>query len=163
MKKNIERSIRSLRPFIEFISSLSDRFEFQGSEFVSIGIEHEAYDEGHIAIEINSGSVNYIYKIPLPPLPSQFRPVPQSRFVNSGLDKLGMFLTAEFLARREMIQPRKNYVDAINSNNYKLRDKMQETVDQIIDNLEKDFMELDSQALTTAESYWQRYLYEMRY
>ena len=157
-KSSIERNIKSLHPFFEFTPSLSDRFKFHGLEFVRIGIEYE----NDLAIETISGNINYIIKNPPVSLPAEFFPVSQNRFVNSGLEKLGMFLTAEFLARREMIEPRKRYVDAVNSNNYKLRDEMAGEVAQIIDNLEKVFRELDDRALTAKESYWQDYLYEIR-
>lgn len=130
-ENNAERSIKSLHPFIEFTSSLSDRFEFQGLEFVRIGTEHE----NDVVIETISGNINYIIQNLPVSLPAEFLPIAQNRFMNSGLDKLGMFLTAECLARREMIKPRKKYVDAINSEDYKLRDKTEEAINQIIDNL----------------------------
>lgn len=156
---NVDRNIKRVYPFFEFVHLLSEQFRFQGQDFIRLGND----DDYYIAIEVDSGNVHYIIKN-LPEIwPYEIPPPPQNQLINSGVDKLGMYLTAEFLSRRERINPLIKYVNAVNSKNYKLRDKMEETVDKIIDNLEKDFMELDDQALTANESYWRGYLYEMRH
>ena len=157
-EKNIEKNIKSVRPYFEFISFAYEQFEFQGLKFVRIGNE----GENDIAIEVNSGSINYIIRnIPVS-WPTEFAPLVQNRLINSGVDKLGLFLTAEFLARRERIKPRKKYVDAINSENAKLRHKTEKEITQIIDNLEMEFRALDNGALEALESYWRDYLIDIR-
>lgn len=157
-EKNIEKNIKSLSPYFEFIPSLYEAFEFQGLKFVRIGNE----GEHDIAIEVNSGSVHYIIRNLPVSWPKEFPPLVQNQLINSGVDKFGMLLTAEFLARRERIEPRKKYVDAINSENAKLRDEAEKEINQIVDNLEKEFRALDNDALVAPESYWRDYLIDIR-
>lgn len=157
-EKNIEKNIKSVRPYFEFISFVYELFEFQGLNFVRIGND----GEHDIAIEVNSGSVNYIIRSLPVSWPTEFAPLVQNWLINSGVDKLGMFLTAEFLARRERIKPRKKYIEAINSDNAKLRDESEEEINQIIDNIENEFRALDNEALIVPESYWRDYLINIR-
>ena len=157
-EKNIEKNIKSVRPYFEFISFVDEPFEFQGLKFVRIGNE----GEHDIAIEVNSGSVNYIIRSLPVSCPTEFAPLVQNLLINSGMDKLGMSLTAEFLARRERIKARKKYVEAINSDNAKLRDESEGEINQIIDNLENEFRALDNEALIVPESYWRDYLINIR-
>ena len=157
-EKNIERNIKSVSPYFEFISFVYEPFEFQGLKFVRIGNE----GEHDIAIEVNSGSVNYIIRRLPVSWPTEFAPLVQNLLINSGVDKLGMFLTAEFLARQERIKARKKYVEAITSDNAKLRDESEEEINQIIDNLENEFRALDNEALIVPESYWRDYLINIR-
>ena len=157
-EKNIEKNIKSVRPYFEFISFVYELFEFQGLKFIRIGNE----GEHDIAIEVHSGSVHYMIRSLPVSWPTEFAPLVQNRLINSGVDKLGMFLTAEFLARQERIKPRKKYVDAINSENARLQDESEEEINQIIDNLENEFRALDNEALIVPESYWRDYLINIR-
>lgn len=157
-EKSIERSIKSLKPYFEFNSSLFELFEFQGKEFIKIGSEGE-FD---IAIEVNSGSVNCILLDPPASWPAILPPLEQNRFINSSVEKLAMFLTEEFISRRERIVPTKQYFEAINSKNIKMVDKSEADINQIIDNLENEFKKMDDQINKTTNSYWQDYFVNLR-
>ena len=157
-EKNIKKSIKSLYPYFEFLPSLSETFEFQGEKFVKIGIA----GEDDLAIDIGSGSVHRIDRNPPNSWPTNFPPLVQNQFINSAVDKFGLFLAAEFIARQECIVPTRKYDDAINSKNTKLRKVAEKEIDRIIDNLEKEFTETDSQALVTYECFWWSYLREYR-
>ena len=156
---NADSNIKRVYPFFEFAHLLSDQFRFQGQEFIRLGDDADYY----IAIEVDSGSVHYIIKSPPETWPYEIPPPLQNQFLNSGVDKLGMYLTAEFLSRRERINPFKEYVDAINANNTNLRNEAEEEYAKIINNLEDEFKALDYHALSVTDSYWRDYLYEMRY
>ncbi len=157
-KVNAEGSIKSVCPYFEFAPSLLERFDFQGHNFIRIGIEGDR----DIAIDVNSGFIHYIARNQPEHWPADFPPFVQNLFVNSSVKNLGMFLTAEFIARRERIKPGKKYVDGINSDNTELREEAEEEINQIINNLENEFRVLDKGALLAPESYWRDYLTDTR-
>jgi hypothetical protein len=159
--KNIEGNIRRQYPYFEFESSLFAKFVFQGQEFVRIGVE----DDRDIAIEVRSGNIRCIdHNLPLDSWPADLQPpTAQNLFVNSGMEELGLSLTAEFLAKRKLILPRKKYVNASRSKNTGLRFEAEKEINQIVNDLETELKTIDHPTFEAADSYWIYYFLQARY
>ena len=148
--------IKSL-PIFEFGASKLAMINFGGEILIRIGISRE--DE--IAVEVNSGKVFYLIPNIPDPWPFDF-PFIQKIFLNSNVENLVMFLTAEFLFRRELIKPGKNYVESANTKNKVLEKRSLQKTKQIVDKLENELLEVDIDALINKNSWWLTYLEDAR-
>jgi hypothetical protein len=144
-------------PFFEFSTSGLAMVKFGGKDFIRIG----SAQEDEIIVEVNSGKVFYLIPNVPEPWPFDF-PLIQKRFLNSSLEKLIMFLTAEFLFRRKLIKPGKNYVESVNTKNKLLEKKALQITKNVVDKLEKEFLALDNYALITKNNWWSTYLQDAR-
>ena len=158
-----ENRIKGTTPFPswkfseEIVKAQSPFFEFDGKNFVKIGKEFT----NDLAIEINSGSVFYLTRQSPETWPSDFSLI-RIRFLNQNVEKLILFLTTECLFGRELIPLGKHYVEVINIKNKKLEHEILGVAKLIVDKLENEFREMDSDALTMSNGWWSDYLHITR-
>lgn len=159
--RNIERNIKTQFPYFEFEKNVSVKLVFEEREFFKIGMEADR----NIVIEPHSGNVYYIDYTPHADLWHDESPPPftQILFLNSNVEKLGLCLTAEFLARQKSIFLRKKIVSAIELNDAALRMEAAEEIKQIINALEGELKVIDTLAFEVRESYWVHYFLSARY
>jgi hypothetical protein len=160
-KTNIEDNIKQQRPFFEFETSLSDKIIFKEQEFVRIGVEANR----DLVIELQSGNIHCISRTPHPELGHVDFPIPiaQNLFVNSDIEKFGLSFTAEFLAKRKLVIPKKRIVNSYETKNVVLRVETEKEIEQIINDLENELKMIDPAAFELTSSYWIHYFLDVKY
>jgi len=157
----IDRNIKRQHPYFEFLKKISVKLIFEEQEFFRIGMEADR----DIVIKPYSGNIHYIDYTSYADLWHDESPPPfaQNLFLNSDVEKLGLCLTAEFLARQKSIFSRKKIVSAVELNNTALHREAADEIKQITNALESELKAIDPLVFEISDSYWVYYFLTARY